>query len=184
MPLEGHPVGCRCEPCLQLLPRKVTGFAVTPEFLIRYYKTRVSESKDPNQKITDIRCATALAMTDIKQKTRLPLLIQLKWEDRKYILRACEENPFYEDGGYATRTIHEQDPQWVQGIQSLRQLLVDEGAIGPDEEMEDYEVYEADMEKRIRIRRRLWRKLDFDEGLCSRPPVEASVDEDSDIPEF
>ncbi|KZT34155.1 hypothetical protein SISSUDRAFT_1065534 [Sistotremastrum suecicum HHB10207 ss-3] len=53
MPLEGHLLGCRCDPCLQLLPRKVTDYAVPHEFLNQYHTTTVSDLNNPTQKVSD-----------------------------------------------------------------------------------------------------------------------------------
>ncbi|KZS89526.1 hypothetical protein SISNIDRAFT_526883 [Sistotremastrum niveocremeum HHB9708] len=65
-PPEGHPS----------LPRKVTGYAVTTDFLLNYYKPKVSEDPDQNfEELLQLQVATSASVTDMAKKTGLRVLM-------------------------------------------------------------------------------------------------------------
>ncbi|KZT34154.1 hypothetical protein SISSUDRAFT_1053210 [Sistotremastrum suecicum HHB10207 ss-3] len=144
------------EPCL---PITFTGYVVSPQFLIDYYKTEVL--KRPNRKIHVLSVDSSLseASKSISDKTGLCLWTVFRWQDQKYILGVCGDNPNPVYGPWLNRSHFECDAEWAKRLVDLMQLLVDEGAIGKNEEMVEYTWEAEDSEKENASRCEVWYQL-------------------------
>ncbi|KZS89516.1 hypothetical protein SISNIDRAFT_489200 [Sistotremastrum niveocremeum HHB9708] len=162
MSLPGHEEPCDCDSCLdsEKGPRTVTGYAVSGDFLITYYKNVVIGK--PNFKLVTRQVDTAvqLAAKHIGKQTGIPgLRRQFMWQSVQYMLCVYEDDPYQRLRGCSKRSDLEHKPEFVTGLPLLQSYLVEQGAIQPNAQMSDYQVFRAHGIAAVAAEVPLWKRL-------------------------
>lgn len=131
-------------------PVTVTGYVVSGDFLLTYYKNVVA--RNPNLELPTIQIGTAIAIATkhIGTETGITCLHrQFIWQSRRYMLCVYEDDPYSHRRGCLKRSDVESDPAWVVGLPLFHKLLVEHRAIQQNERMSDYQVFRRDREPAV-----------------------------------